>query len=399
MSLPGQSLPDFGQRFSRLNSHAVKYDARQAVFGTEGVMPLWVADMDFAAPEAVTRALINRARHPAYGYTLFPESLHESLIQWFDHRHGWGIERRSLMMAPGVVPSLHAAAMAFAEPGEGIIVQPPVYFPFFTAVSLTGRRLIENPLRVRNGRHEMDLEHLETCAADGARVLFLCSPHNPVGRVWQQHELEEVLAIARRYRLVVISDEIHCDLVFPDQDPHIVLAKLAGDEDQVITAVAPSKTFNIPGLGLSALVARDPGHRAALKNVFERMHMIQANPFSITGFEAAYRHGEAWLDELLIYLQGNRDFVADYLAERVPEISLIRPEGTYLLWLDCSRLGLADEALKAFFTGEARIGMNPGIQFGEGGSGYMRMNIGSQRSVLAEALQRIEAAVAAHRKT
>lgn len=394
MSPPRQALSDFDRRFSRLGTQAVKYDVRKAVFGTENVMPLWVADMDFPAPEAVTEALVSRARHPAYGYTLFPESLYESLIQWFGRRHAWEIERRWLMMAPGVVPSLHAAALAFAEPGEGIIVQPPVYFPFFSAVTLTGRRLIENPLRLRDGRHEMDLEHLEACAADGARVLFLCSPHNPVGRVWRRDELEGVLAIARRYKLVVISDEIHCDLVFPDQEAHIALATLARDDDQLITTVAPSKTFNIPGLGLSALVARNPGHRAALKNVFESMHMIQANPFSVTGFEAAYRHGEAWLDDLMTYLQGNRDFVADYLAERIPEIDFIRPEGTYLLWLDCSRLGLPDDELKAFFIREAGIGMNPGTQFGEGGSGYMRMNIGSPRSVLAEALERIEAAVA-----
>ncbi|MBS3805674.1 MAG: aminotransferase class I/II-fold pyridoxal phosphate-dependent enzyme, partial [Oleiphilaceae bacterium] len=229
--------------------------------------------------------------------------------------------------------------------------------------------------------------------------LFLCSPHNPVGRVWRRDELAGVLAIARRYRLVVISDEIHCDLVFPDQSSHTVLANLAGESDQVITTVAPSKTFNIPGLGLSALVAPDPGHRAALKTVFERMHMIQANPFSVTGFEAAYRHGEAWLDELLVYLQDNRDFVAGFLAERIPEISFIQPEGTYLLWLDCTRLGLSDSELKAFFIREARIGMNPGTQFGEGGCGHMRMNIGAPRSVLAEALARIEAAVKVHRET
>ena len=386
-------MPDFSKPFSRTGTHAVKYDARRAVFGTDQVTPLWVADMDFPAPAAVTDALVARAQHPAYGYTLFPGSLYDALIQWFDRRHQWAIERSSIMMAPGVVPSLHAAALAFAGPGEGIIVQPPVYFPFFSAVTLTGRRLIENPLRLRDGRYGMDLENLEACARDGARVLFLCSPHNPVGRVWSRDELEAVLEIARRHKLVVISDEIHCDLVYPDQSPHTVLARLAGEGDQLITAVAPSKTFNIPGLGLSSLVVPDPAHRAALKKVFESLHMGQCNPFSVTGFEAAYRHGESWLDPLLVYLQGNRDFVAAYLAERIPDIRLVQPEGTYLLWLDCSRLGLPDDELKAFFIHKAGVGMSPGIQFGREGSGYMRMNIGAPRAVLEEVLDRIAGAV------
>ncbi|WP_404369259.1 MalY/PatB family protein [Marinobacter sp.] len=386
-------MPDFNTPFSRAGTQAVKYDARKAVFGSEKVIPVWVADMDFPAPTAVTEALVARAKHPVYGYTLFPESLYQSLIRWFERRHQWSIDRSSVMMAPGVVPSLHAAALAFAGPGEGIIVQPPVYFPFFSAVTLTGRRLIENPLQLRDGRYQMDLQHLEACARDGARVLFLCSPHNPVGRVWSREELEAVLAIARRHGLVVISDEIHCDLVYPDQPRHRVLATLAGDEDQLITTVAPSKTFNIPGLGLSSLVAPDPGHRAALKKVFESLHMGQCNPFSVAGFEAAYRHGEEWLEDMLVYLQANRDFVADYLAARIPEVRLVHPEGTYLLWLDCSALNLSDDELKAFFIHRAGVGMNPGTQFGEGGSGHMRMNIGAPRSVLEAALDRIALAV------
>lgn len=386
-------MTDFDTPLSRNNTQAVKFDARKAVFGTDDVIPLWVADMDFPAPAAVTEALVNRARHPAYGYTLFPESLYQSLMSWFEHRHNWSIDRSWLMMAPGVVPSLHAAALAFAQPGEGVIVQPPVYFPFFSAVTQTGRRVIENPLRERSGGgYEMDLEHLDACARDGARVLFLCSPHNPVGRVWTEDELLSVLAIARCHGLVVISDEIHCDLVYPDKPVHTVLATLANAQDQVITTVAPSKTFNIPGLGLSSLVAADPAHRAALKRVFESLHMGQSNPFSVAGFEAAYRHGEAWLDELMHYLKGNRDFVAAFVAQYLPGIRLVEPEGTYLLWLDCRALGLTDDGLKAFFVHNAGVGMNPGLQFGTGGSGHMRMNIGAPRTVLEQALAQIREA-------
>ncbi len=295
---------------SREHTCSVKFDARKAVFGRDDVIPVWVADMDFAAPEAVTRALQERASHPVYGYTLFPDSLYQSMIDWFADRHGWRIEREWILMAPGVVPSLNAACMAYAAPGEGVIIQPPVYPPFFSSVRHSGREVIENPLvpdDERAGHYRMDLDHLEACAArPDARILLLCSPHNPVGRVWSENELRAVLAIARRHELVVISDEIHCDLTFPDKPGHTVLANLAGPGDALITAVAPSKSFNMPGLGLSALVIADPERRKAMKSVFESMHLPQCNPFSIAGFEAGYRHGGPWLDRLMDYLQGNR---------------------------------------------------------------------------------------------
>ncbi|MBJ7277354.1 pyridoxal phosphate-dependent aminotransferase [Marinobacter salarius] len=384
----------FDQPVERENTCSVKFDARKAVFGRDDVIPLWVADMDFPAPEAVTRALEERARHPVYGYTLFPESIYQSVIDWFEHRHGWVIEREWLMMAPGVVPSLHAAALAFAGEGEGVIIQPPVYPPFFSAIRKTGRAVIENPLEQVDGRYQMNLEHLEACAArDDARVLLLCSPHNPVGRVWSESELREVLAIARRHNLVVLSDEIHCDLIYPDKPAHHVLAKLADEEQALITTVAPSKSFNMPGLGLSALVVRNPEHRKLLKDVFDAMHMNQCNPFSIAGFEAGYRQGGPWLDELMIYLQGNRDRVMDYIRQHLPDIRVTEPEGTYLLWLDCRGLGMSDAELKRFFVQEAGIGMNPGITFGEPGCGFMRMNIGCPRRVLETALEQIRQAL------
>lgn len=387
---------DFDNLVRREQTCSVKFDARKAVFGREDVMPLWVADMDFAAPAAVTRALEARARHPVYGYTLFPDSLYQSMIDWFADRHGWVIEREWILMAPGVVPSLHAACLAFAGAGEGVIIQPPVYPPFFSSVRQTGRTVIENPLQETGGYYHMDLAHLEACAArEEARVLLLCSPHNPVGRVWREEELQQVLDIARRHRLVVVSDEIHCDLVYPDKPRHHVLARLAGPDDALITAVAPSKTFNMPGLGLSALVVPDPARRQALKTVFDSMHMSQCNPFSVTGFEAGYRNGAPWLDELLPYLQANRDFVAAHLRHRLPEIAVTEPEGSYLLWLDCRALALTDPELKRFFIEEAGIGMNPGISFGDAGHGFMRMNVGCPRALLAEALERMEQAVSA----
>lgn len=383
---------DFDCDIPRNGTASVKHDGRAAYFGTEDVLPLWVADMDFAVPEAVTRALAERAAHPVYGYTFYPDSLYDALIGWLKDRHGWEVPRKWIVMAPGVVPSLFAAVQAFAREGEGVIVQPPVYFPFFSAVTTGNRRLIRNPLRLEGERYTMDFEHLERCAAEGARLLLLCSPHNPVGRVWGREELQELLRIAHRHDLTILADEIHADLLYPGER-HTVLATLAHDTDKIITAAAPSKTFNIPGLGLSALIVPDAAQRAALKRVFGSLHLDNTNPFSIAAFEAAYRGGADWLDSLREYLRGNRDLVAARLAEHLPQLRLIPSQGTYLLWLDCRELGMSDAQLREFFVKEAKVGMNPGTAFGPEGSGFMRLNIASPRHVIADALERIERAL------
>lgn len=387
---------DFDQAVPRDGTNSVKHDGRAAYFGTTDVLPLWVADMDFPSPEAVTRALQQRAAHPVYGYTLYPESAYEALIAWLKKRHGWEVQREWIIMAPGVVPSLFASVMAFAKEGEGVIVQPPVYFPFFSAATTNRRRLIENPLRLAGDRYEIDFEHLERCAADGAKLMLFCSPHNPVGRVWSETELAELLRIARRHDITILADEIHADLVYPGER-HIALATLANETDKVITAVAPSKTFNIPGLGLSCVIAPHAAHRHVIQQAFETLHVGNTNPFSIAAFEAAYRGGEAWLDSLLVYLQDNHNFVCGYVARNLPAIRVIRSEGTYLLWLDCCNLGMSDVRLREFFVREAKVGMNPGTVFGKNSSGFMRLNIASPRHVLADALGRIKEALGRYR--
>ncbi len=381
---------DFDRIIDRSDSSSLKYDARQAYFGSKDVTPLWVADMDFAAPEAVTNALVHRANHPIYGYTLFPDSLFTAMQDWFQHRHNWSINRKSILMCPGVVPSMHAAIEALSEPGDTVIVQPPIYPPFFTAVTETGRKLIENPLKLEQGHYSVDLEQLEQCAASGAKLLLLCSPHNPVGRVWQQQELEDILDIARRYQLTIISDEIHADLIYPGYQ-HIPLATLA-DDIAIVTAVAPSKTFNIPGLGLSCLIANDRQHWQAVKQVFDSWHISATNPFSLTAFEAAYRDGESWLDELMAYLDETRRQVTEFVEKNLSTIKVIDSQGTYLLWLDCRQMNLSDDELRLFFINKTKVGMNPGISFGEVGSGFMRMNIAAPRKLILDALQRISQA-------
>lgn len=387
---------DFDNEIDRRDTAALKYDGRVNLFGAADIIPLWVADMDFAAPPAVTQALSLRAAHPIYGYTIYPESLYDSLADWLRRRHGWEVQREWIMMCPGVVPSIHAAVTAFTAPGESVIVQPPVYFPFFSAVTGTNRQLVLNPLRLCGKRYEIDFDHLEHCASR-ARLLLLCSPHNPVGRVWSREELEKVLQIARKYELIVFSDEIHSDLVYPGQK-HVPLSTLAEASASagvvIITATAPSKTFNIPGLNLSVLIVPDLECRRSLTRIFDEVHVSAANPFSIVAFESAYRAGEAWLDELLIYLRKTRDAVRQILLTDMPDIRLIEPEGTYLLWLDCkalkARLGMDDVQLRHFFVHRAGVGMSPGTLFGEAGSGFMRMNIGAPRKVIETALANIK---------
>ena len=385
---------DFDNEIPRTGTASVKYDGAVANFGTAEVIPMWVADMDFAAPEAITRALIERAAHPIYGYTLYPDSMVDVLISWMKKRHGWEIEHEWIVMCPGVVTALHATVLAVTHPGESVIVQSPVYAPFYSCVTTTGRHLVLNPLKLEDGRYTIDFDHLEQCAADGARLLLLCSPHNPVGRVWSHNELERILEIARRHDLVVLADEIHADLVYPGIK-HAALGTLAVNGDSIITAVAPSKTFNIPGLGLSALIVPNPAQRVALRKVFDQLHIQACNPFSITAFEAAYREGEPWLESLLAYLQETRNFVRDYLDLHLPGIHLIKPEGTYLLWLDCRSLGMSDEELQRFFVQDAGVGLSSGTIFGMGGSGFMRMNIGTPRRIVATVLERIKDALEA----
>lgn len=380
---------DFDLPINREGTNSVKFDGRQQYFGTADVTPLWVADMDFAAPECVTRALQQRLNHPVFGYSLYPESLYQATIDWFARRHGWSIKREWILMAPGVVPSLFAAVQAFTREGDGVIVQSPVYFPFFSAVTTNRRRLINNPLREGLVGYEMDFDHLEQCARQGARLLLLCTPHNPVGRVWSMAELERVLDIARRYDLTVVSDDIHCDLVYPGHS-HTMLGRLAQAGDKIITTISPNKTFNIAGLGLSALVIPDPDQRAAMKHVFETLHMGNTNPFSICAYEAAYREGDAWLDALMGYLEKTRNSAAEFIAREIPIIKLCKPEATFLLWLDCRALGLDDKSLRDFFIHQCQLGLSLGSVFGEGGNGFMRMNIGTRFTVVQNALEEIK---------
>jgi cystathionine beta-lyase len=386
----------FDQIVNRQGTLSLKYNSLQQTFGRADVQPMWVADMDFAAPDAVTQALKARAQHPIYGYSMAPESLYETLIDWLRVKHGWEVKREWIVLMPGVVPSLSLVVSALTNQDDGVIVQPPVYFPFLSVANNTGRRLLENPLVLTldsfgNSTYEIDFAHFEACAKN-AKILLLCSPHNPVGRVWSKSDLQKLLAISKQHQLIILSDEIHADLVYPDARHH-VLGALDIEQDTVITAVAPSKTFNIPGLGLSALIVPHEAHRKEVQSHLMASGVSVTNPFSLVGFETAYRHGHEWLSALHEYLYETREMVMDYAKEHLPRVKFVPSQGTYLMWMDCRQLGLSDEALQEFFLEKAKLALSPGAMFGKGGSGFMRMNIGTTQEKVLIALEKLKQAL------
>lgn len=384
---------DFNQPIDRRGTHALKFDGRRQKFGSAAVQPMWIADMDFAVAPCVSEAVIARARHPLYGYTQYPDSLLEALIDWCARRHRLPLEREWLMSATGTLAAISAAIQACTAAGDAVIVQPPVYPGFFRVVEDSDRRLLHNPLRETDGRYTMDLAQLEQQAHDGARALLLCNPHNPVGRAWTPDELEGVLRIARQHGLTVIADEVHGDLVLPGASHHPLLG-LTQEDDRVIAVLSPGKAFNLQGLGLAVMVAPHTSQRDALRYAVAAQHLDNANPFAVAAGEAAWREGDPWLDALRSYLADTRDFVADYLRTRIPAIRLVSPEGGYLLWLDCRALGMDDVMLRGFFIHRCNLGLNPGAEFGPGGSGFVRMNIGTPRRQVKAALKTVEVALA-----
>jgi cystathionine beta-lyase len=389
---------DFDEIIDRAGSGSYKYDYRSRVFGRGDVIPLWVADMDFSAPEAVVSAMEKRLSHHVFGYPVRPDTFFDSIIAWMRKRHGWDIARDWIVFSPGVVPALNFCIQALTAPGDGVIVQPPVYHLFFSAVLDHGRTLLHNELVSINGRYSMDFDGLEYLMRRGARMMFLCSPHNPVGRCWTPGELGTVAALCKRYGVILVSDEIHSDLVFPGCR-HVPIASFPGEDPSgIITCVSPSKTFNLAGLSTAAVIIPDPGLRKEYRRVINSFHLSGGNIFGDCALEAAYSHGEEWLEALLDYLGANRDFAVRYINENAPGISVTAPEATFLLWLNCGELGLAADQLRKFFVDKAGVGLSDGTIFGPGGNAFQRLNIACPRSVLENALELIAGAAESLRR-
>lgn len=383
---------DFDTPLSRLGSHSVKYDLRRLKFGRDDVLPLWVADMDFAAPACVLDALRARLEHPILGYTVTPPSTYQAILDWQWRRHGWRVEKEWISILPGLVPALALCVQAFSQPGEGVVVQPPVYNPLFEAVTRNGRRLVANPLLWTPASHRMDFDQLEAALTPDTRLLLLCSPHNPGGRVWRRDELERLGAICLAHDLIVVSDEIHADLVYPGAR-HLPLAAVAPElAARTVTLNSPGKTFNIAGLNCAYAICPNPELRARLHAAAQTLHLEGVNLFGPVALEAAYRQGEPWLAALLEYLGGNRERALDHLARHLPHIGCPRPEATFLLWLDCRALLLDDASLRQRLV-DAGLGLSPGTQFGAEGSGFMRLNFALPRVGLRAALDRLSQAL------
>lgn len=379
---------NFDEKVKREGTNCIKYDFRKDVFGKEDVLPLWVADMDFKTPDFIIDALRKRLDHEILGYTFRPESYHEAIVNWMQRRHGWTIQKEWISFSPGVVAGLTLAIESFSSPGDEVVLQPPVYSPFFDSIRLTNRSLVENPLKMVNNRYTFDLDDLKQKVTNKTKLLLLCNPQNPGGMVWTPDELSALANFCIEHKILVISDEIHSDLIFGDYR-HIPFATLSEEVARnCVVCMAPSKTFNVAGLSTSFLVIPNKRLYTAYERSLRIPHLHMGNLFGTAALEAAYTYGDDWLAQLMDYLWGNYLFLEAYLKANLPEVAVMKPEATYLIWLDFSSLGLSDDQINGKIV-EAGVGLNRGIQFGKQGSGYMRINIGCPRATLTEALERL----------
>ena len=387
---------NFDEIINRQGTQSMKWDpsALKDQFGQEDLLPMWVADMDFKCPEPVIKALADRVAHGIYGYTQRDEAYYNAVMGWMEKRHGWTIEKEWMVFTPGIVPAVNFILQSFCRPGDQVIIQNPVYYPFLNAINNNGCRPLFNRLQYREGKYTMDFGDLEEKARDPrTKILILCSPHNPVGRVWTKEELIRLGEICLKNKVWVISDEIHSDLILKGHT-HTPFAKLSEAFAMgSITCTAPSKTFNIAGLQTSNLIIPNGDIRQELIRTLERHHVQMSNCFGVTATTAAYTHGEEWLEQMLDYLQGNVEFIQEFLEERMPEVKLIRPEGTYLAWLDFTAVSDNAPKLENLIQKKAGVALDEGYIFGAGGEGFERINIACPRILIEKALKRIQAVI------
>lgn len=378
---------NFDEIVDRKNTSCAKYDALDSYFGHNDLQPLWVADMDFKTPDAVNDAIINRARHGIYGYAKPSEKTYSLVQEWMKKRHNWDIDTSWISFMNGVVPAYSAAIEAFSDEGDEIIVQTPVYFPLFKSVKENKRVLVTNPLKEENGYYSMDLENLKSKITKKTKILTLCSPHNPVGRVWNKEELEELANICIKNNILIISDEIHADLVFKKFTP---LASISKDISNItLTLNSPGKTFNIAGLNCAYVISQNQEILKKFQEEAKKREINSVNVFGYTALEAAYEFGEPWLEELLIYLKNNISFTKEYLKNNNSKITFNEVEATYLLWLSFKNYSNSHEKVKQKLLKEAKIALNDGTSFGIEGKGFFRLNCALPKANLEKALSKI----------
>lgn len=375
---------DFDKTIDRRATNSYKWDS-----APEGVLPMWVADMDFRTAPAIIDALQKRVAHGIFGYTRVPDAYYDAVTSWFSRRHGWNIDREWIIYTSGVVPAVSAVIKALTVPGDKVIVQTPVYNCFFSSIRNNGCEIVSNPLRRTADTYEMDFDALERCAADPcAKVMLLCNPHNPAGRVWTPDELTRLGNICLRNGVTVVADEIHCELVYQGFKYTPFASLSDAFLHRSVTCVSPSKAFNIAGLQIANIVAFDNDLRSRIDKAININEVCDVNPFGVAATIAAYNEGEEWLNQLVDYLHGNYEAMAEFCRRELPEFPITRLEGTYLVWMDCSSLGMPSDALEHALLEDARLWLNAGTMYGAEGEGYMRWNIACPRSVMLDGLNR-----------
>lgn len=386
-------MGSFDTWHDRKNTRSVKWDMLKNVFNTDDVIPMWVADMDFQAPQAVNDALIERAQHGFYGYTVIDGDVKKAVSQWLQKRHNWSIDPKWLSFSPGVVTSLHIAIQAFTKPDDKVLIQTPVYTPFYNVIEQHGREIVKNPLKFKDYYYSIDFDDFEDKLKQGVKAFILCSPHNPVGRVWTKEELLEMARLCLAYNVLILSDDIHADLVYQGYQ-HIPIASLSEEiAQQTITCMSPTKTFNLAGLQASYIVTKNDQMRRTIDEELKKQGVNSLNTMGNIALEAAYTKSESWLDELLTVLEDHKNYVTEMFQTHTEELTVVKTEGTYLLWIDCSRLQLDAESLQTFMIEQAKVGLNPGVAYGKEGEQFMRMNIACPKPMLEKAVDQIITAV------
>ena len=384
---------NFDKIIDRTNNFSAKWSEMNKNFGTNNLLPMWVADMDFLTAPCVMEALKDRLEQGIFGYTTRPSSYNESIVNWLDNRFSWKINQEWLMFSPAVITSISLLIQNLTQKNDKIMIKEPVYSPFHNIVESNERSLVISPLvKLDDGSYVMDYEDIESKIKD-VKIFILCNPHNPVGRVWTREELTRLGEICLKHNVLVISDEIHSDIILKNHK-HTPFASISKEfSENTITCMAPTKTFNLAGLQSSFLVISNPYYYEVMDKAFSILDIKRNNAFSLVATEAAYNYGEDWLYELIKYIEDNVDFAIDYIKNHIPQLKVKKPEGTYLLWVDFSNLNVDKEDLKNALINKGRIALSDGSSFGIGGDGYYRINLACPRSMVLEGLKRIEFAI------
>ena len=384
------------EEVERRGTNCEKWDRCREVFGSADVLPMWVADMDFRTVPAVQQALVERAQHAIYGYTENAQNEKLAECGWIARRYGLNVDPEWILYSPGVVDSIFFCVRCLTRLEDPILIQPPVYGPFFRAVETFRRTLVENPLIHDGDEWKMDFAGMEAAFARGVKLMILCNPHNPVGRVWTRDELQKVVDLANKYNVIIICDEIHADFNL-SETPHTRILSLEGSENCVMLTSA-TKSFNLVGLRQSSVIVKNEKLREKIRLEIERAHANTPNIFGAIAQMTAYLEGDAWMDAVVEYVRENRDYVADFVAERIPEIKCPRQDGTYLMWLDCRGVGVSPEQFQEKLVHEAHLALNPGTDYGAQGEGFFRLNLATNHARVVEAMERMEALVRGMRK-